>query len=361
MTTTTTEGMEMERNWADLPPQLVPLILKNLPDLCDFVRSRAVCRAWRSSSSISDLPRQFPWIIRIIGEGPDLELYSIALNKLYTIRVDCSSDTRLFGAASCFMLTGQEGDVDSFSLLNPLNNSEIFLPVLHDCNPHSLLLKYPWFSHLSYQIDDYMLVSDYELSVVCKPGDDKWDIIGPGHRSLYCCYYFQGLCFRVFVFIEIIDISSLEVLYVIPPPKDEEMLRLKGFAYPYLIESCGEILAVCCLESYKTMDYKFFIHRLEFGNGKGDPCWVKVSSIGDRILFFHFPAGTGRGFCLKASDFAGFKGNCIYFINKSTNYPSGHNQVINMYDIQNGETVFIDTPFDCGNLITWFMPTLNHI
>ena len=105
------------------------------------------------------------------------------------------------------------------------------------------------------------------------------------------------------------------------------------------------------------MDYKFYIHRLEFGNGKGNPCWVKLSSIGDRILFLQIHLGhRSCGLCLRASDFAGFKGNCIYFT-----FCAGHFNVVNMYDMGNGETTDINTPFGQEDYITWFMPTLTQM
>ncbi|KAF3335316.1 hypothetical protein FCM35_KLT19823 [Carex littledalei] len=122
-------------------------------------------------------------------------------------------------------------------------------------------------------------------------------------------------------------------LYVIPPPIYEDMSL-----GPYLVESCGDILAIGYKRDARWTNYKFFIHLLKFDNGKGNPCWVKLSSIGDRILFFDFPLSTGRGFGLRASDFAGFKGNCIYFVYNGIPYID-RVKLINMYDIENGSEV----------------------
>nr|CAB3467157.1 unnamed protein product [Digitaria exilis] len=44
--------------WADLPPELVAIVLRRLPTLADRVRLRAVCRAWRREP----LPVPFPWL-----------------------------------------------------------------------------------------------------------------------------------------------------------------------------------------------------------------------------------------------------------------------------------------------------------
>ncbi|XP_078154151.1 F-box protein At2g26160-like [Carex rostrata] len=359
------EIIEMERNWADLPMELFLLILKNIPDICVFVRSRAVCKPWRFSSSVSDLPPQFPWIFGV-SRGTDLQYYSIDSKKLHTIRARGSSSRRFFKPSGAYMLTSQIGDYNSFSLLNPLNNKEVHLPVRYDCDPCLFTINFSWSNPPIFQIDDYMYVSENEISVRCKPSDDNWEIIRPRvHECQYNCHYLMGFLFRVDFqtgVTKILDIINHRELYVIPPP-DYEKISKMYFGGPYLVESCGEILTIAYNQSYEGTHYKFYIHRLEFGNGKGNPCWVKLSTIGDRMLFFENPLGYGHAFSLSASDFAGLKGDCIYFINKVSTSSLGQTRVINMYDVENGETKFIDTPFNRKNntSISWFMPTLNHI
>ncbi|XP_078153160.1 putative F-box protein At1g44080 [Carex rostrata] len=350
----------IERKWADLLPEHFPLIQEKLPDICDFVRFRAVCKPWRFFSSISDLPPQFPWLFRQ-SKGPDLEFYSIAFNKLYTIRTRCPSVKFFFGCVGGYLLIGQANNADSFSLLNPLNNREVSLPVLHDSYSSNFASKFSWYNTLNFQIGDYLLFFENETSVRCKPGDDRWDIIGPRCKGQYWPYYFKGLLFMVECctgILKIMDVSAHKELYLIPPPK-YEITAQSYYVGPYLVESCGEILAIFHSHSYWCTDFKFYIHRLEFGNGKGNPCWVKLSSIGDRILFLQINLSWGsHGLCLRASDFAGFKGNCIYF---TFNQSAGHFSVVNMYDMGNGETTGINTPFGQEDYITWFMPTLTHM
>ncbi|KAF3332141.1 hypothetical protein FCM35_KLT03547 [Carex littledalei] len=357
---------ETERNWADLLPELFPLILKNLCDISDFIRYRAVCKTWCLSSSISDLPPQFPWIVKV-SEGPNLEFYSIALKKLYTIRSRCSSDKSLLGSTGSYMLTKQYGKPDSYSLLNPVSNSEVPLPVLHVCNLIWFPRMFTWYNPLSFQRDDYVFNTEMERLDGCKLDDDRWNIIRAGGRgSQYRCYYFKDLFFRVDSyneFTKVMDSSSHKELYDIPPPKYKKTYE-KSLRGPYLVESCGEILSVSHNHSYEWTNFKFSIHRLEFGNGKRNPCWVELSSIGDRILFFEITETFGRGFSLRVSDFTEFKGNCIYFINRLQALQSGY---LHMYDIENSKTILIDTPFAPFDLknhinhITWFMPTLKLI
>ncbi|KAF8732883.1 hypothetical protein HU200_015231 [Digitaria exilis] len=41
--------------WSDLPPELMGLVLKQLPSLVDRVRVRAVCRSWRTNAQLQPL------------------------------------------------------------------------------------------------------------------------------------------------------------------------------------------------------------------------------------------------------------------------------------------------------------------
>lgn len=164
----------------------------------------------------------------------------------------------------------------------------------------------------------------------------------------------------------VIDIGTHQEVYVIPPPKSGMT------CFSFLVESSGEILLVCYIHTYvrlinnyswssicsameihndnrRDKVHKFYIHRLEFGNGEGKPCWVKIKSIRDQMLFVDFVGR--RAFSLKASDFPGFNGNSIYFIDTKVHK-------IYKYDIKNGKTIPVDCPFDGRNGLTWFVPTL---
>ncbi|KAI4996530.1 hypothetical protein ZWY2020_051450 [Hordeum vulgare] len=54
-------------SWSDLPVDLLPLVLANLPNPADRARSRAVCRAWRSAVSHIERP-SLPWVAMWEGE-----------------------------------------------------------------------------------------------------------------------------------------------------------------------------------------------------------------------------------------------------------------------------------------------------
>ncbi|KAF3339435.1 F-box/kelch-repeat protein [Carex littledalei] len=334
-------------NWTDLPPDLLHLILAKLSDIsdiCDYIRLRAVCKSWRCSISVSDLPPQFPWIMKL-GDNKEslLEFYSFASKKVYTMHAPNSSNKSL-GLSS--MLVRQFGSDDLFSLvlckkscqfregycsfLNPVNNSEVYLPVVHDPEPSSF--RFCWSGPRSFHSENCVIFS-YGINrlAVCKSNGDKWDCIGGDLGYEYA--YLNGLLFTIEYwksgFTRVIDIGTRQEAYVIPPQES----TMRGI--PFLVESSGEILLVCYIHTYireiknyswsnicseleihndnrRDEVHKFYIHRLEFGNGEEKPCWVKVTSIGDQMLFIDFVAR--RAFSLKACEFPGFKGNSIYYI-----------------------------------------------
>ncbi|KAJ3686817.1 hypothetical protein LUZ61_015981 [Rhynchospora tenuis] len=120
----------------------------------------------------------------------------------------------------------------------------------------------------------------------------------------------------------------------------------------FLIESSGEVLLVTYL------DKKFEIHRLEIGNGKGDPHWVEVTSIGDRMLFLDFLKDYGYfSIRVRASDIWGLnlKGNCIYSITLKdrSQYASGY--AVERYDIETATTEYI---YEQKSDITWLQGSI---
>jgi len=59
--------MAQPLSWPDLPPELLGLVLKRLPNLADRVRLRAVCHPWRSNALLQPLPPPLPWLALLDG------------------------------------------------------------------------------------------------------------------------------------------------------------------------------------------------------------------------------------------------------------------------------------------------------
>ncbi|KAK9282438.1 hypothetical protein L1049_005355 [Liquidambar formosana] len=141
----------------------------------------------------------------------------------------------------------------------------------------------------------------------------------------------------------------------------------------YLVESGGELLMVVQTWSWERaglptlwgipphpplMTTKFNVFKLDL---RGH-CWIKVESLGDRMLFVGNSSGIS---VVSASYFSGFKGNCIYFIGgiftqfafmKNGPKPIGY---LGVYSLEEGN---IKSPFPRGSHSSgcfpfWFMPS----
>ncbi|KAF3339437.1 F-box protein [Carex littledalei] len=375
--------------WEDLPPDLLHPIMAKLSDICDLIRLRAVCKSWRCSISISDLPPQFPLILKLgDNKGCLLEFYSMASKKVYTMRAPISSQSfgitsmlvRQFGSDEQFsLLRCKQSDQFSegyFSFLNPVSNREVYLPVVND--PEPLGFRFHWSVPRSFHREKCVIFGcGINQLAVCKSDGDKWNCIGGDLGYEYA--YLNGFLFTIEYcksgFTRVIDIGTRQEAYVIPPPES----TMGGIQF--LVESSGEILLVCYVHTHiREIDHpyirggygyrmgihndnrseevhNFYIHRLEFGNGEGKPCWVKVTSIGDQLLFIDFVAR--QAFSLKASDFPGFNGNSLYFIHtRSKIIRHDLGCMIYRYDMENGKTISVNCPLDGWEGLMWFVPTL---
>ncbi|KAF8697604.1 hypothetical protein HU200_035790 [Digitaria exilis] len=111
--------------WSDLPPELLGLVLKQLPSLADRVRVRAVCRSWRTNAQLQTLPPALPWF----GE---IHRMTIPHDACYRGSVD-----------NWLFLVHNDGGC---SLMNPFSKTMLQLPKLatiwhtgSDMSPNSLV------------------------------------------------------------------------------------------------------------------------------------------------------------------------------------------------------------------------------
>ena len=54
-------------SWPDLQPELLGLVLRQLPSLADRVRLRAVCQTWHCNARLQPLPPPLPWLALLDG------------------------------------------------------------------------------------------------------------------------------------------------------------------------------------------------------------------------------------------------------------------------------------------------------
>ncbi|KAF3331393.1 F-box protein [Carex littledalei] len=267
--------MSSERDWTDLPPEVIHLISQKLPDLRYFIRCRAVCKRWFSSILLSDPPQQqLPWLIEYDEQYPkssplrkEMRFYSFVNSETCSIPIQESHRGKLYHRPGHSYLLVLDGA--TISLFNPLTNEEITLPQL----PSRPYLIMPVFRGAdpsrNWQLDITLLYDERCWRyVTIHPDKMRWQFVDNiCFRTCYC----DGMLFSTardctMVF----DAASGKQLYTIPPPNDDP------FTYCYLVESCGEILRVYLEHKYERSQiivpsFNFHLYKLNFEGGKEQP------------------------------------------------------------------------------------------
>lgn len=345
-----------KRDWLDLPMDLVTVITKKLRDLPDFTRFRAVCQTW-GSTPLYACPPQLPWLLEWQqGEEPfapvlerEQRFYSLSSGETGTIHVEETHWEKEYrGHCQGYLLLLHASD--GLSLFNPLTKDEISLPLIY-VNFH-----WPVGTSANQTRNEVVVVDrnfsepkEKEMWVYHHPDNKEWVSMDGFFNN--CCYW-NGMFFSTegsedtYVF----NVTSKKLLHKIPPPEGEIVsVGSQVSVNAYLVESRKEILRVSWhIDWYNYMhevrEPIFHFYRLDFHGVKGHPCWVKVSGIGDQMIFLD----ELNGFSISAKPFAGFQGNCIYFIHPRLRKP-------HRYDIKAGTVEPMPCPFEeC----TWFLPGL---
>ncbi|XP_078154659.1 putative F-box protein At4g22060 [Carex rostrata] len=333
-----------ERNWSELPQDILHLFSKKLPDISDFIHFRAVCKSWQLSVLVTNPPQQLPWLLerRQEGENPIIRFFCLSSGKVHTIACPSSCRVRLYGPGGRYLLAYHVGNNERY-LLNPLTHDQIHVPFINVLGSGFL---------------DYIGPDPIEGShIVVISGQSGWNTrcnmmgfwrpkagdwvnaegVGCSANAYYMGQYIRND--RQTRITNVIDIATKKMAYQVAPLEGTNHLLVSP---PIMVESGGKILRL--FQHYEGEQCHFDIYSLYFGDGKGKPCWVKITDIGDQILFLRF----NRGLSFRASNFAGFKRNCIYFVKNK--------QYLCRYDIGDGTTEVLPCPFD--SIETWFVPSL---
>ncbi|KAJ3672499.1 hypothetical protein LUZ60_007220 [Juncus effusus] len=341
-------------DWAELNPDLLRLIAKKLGDISNFVCFRVVCKNWRLVVRPHDCPPQLPWFLEYHPKWGYYSSYhkffSLYCKRHYTLDIPEAKEKSISGTANRYF---RIHEFLALSLFNPLTKSHFSIPHIENSTVGSLIYIGPYQNPNSNPNKDgdiaivfFYKRKDGSASVVFWRFVDKWlekvvEVEVPYTNSVA---YFQG---RFFVFdwktvkTRVFDVTTGDEVLVIP---------LEGIRFDYLIEGCGDLLGV--VKKSIRGQWQFEVYRLE-DRGRNSR-WVKITSgIDDRMLFLDGDR-TGRGLCLKASDFEGFRGNCIYFLSLSHEDAYAYN--LKRYDLESKETQAI--PHHHTFTGAWFVPTL---
>ncbi|KAJ3708074.1 hypothetical protein LUZ61_011779 [Rhynchospora tenuis] len=340
-------------DWSELLPDLLHLISKRLPDLSDFIRFRAVCKRWRSAAPTTDPPPQLPWYVETTYDNT-VRFKSLSTGKSVNITFfEVEWDAYHPGSSNGHILVSGS-NASNLSLLNPLTRNEIPLPLPPTDSIYHCLI-YTGLDPVR-SGDDVVLwwfSSEVVLTVgICRPGDQEWETIQLSGWANGQTYY-KGMYYVIEKdnpATKIMDIRTGATLSIIPPPICAS--TGKPFPLEYLIVSSEGLLGVSGYNgTHDIRDFKFEVYRLDDKNKVAR--WIKINSIGDRILFLD----NTKGFCLSTNEIEGFKGDCIYFITDMYEYDNIYNVrcPICRYDLKN-RTAEKAVSNSFRNMSHWFFP-----
>ncbi|KAJ4798940.1 F-box family protein [Rhynchospora pubera] len=337
----------MEPDWSQLPKDILLVASEKLISIVDYIQFRAVCRVWRSilPPTPYHLP-QFPWLMlpsdRNKSEGPDTSaqfFYDLADSRIHNIHLPETSKKE-YCSSSCSYVTLADGP--DVSLLNLITRETFNLPSLKTSPALAFRPFIPsyvrcqlgiWpYWHGSKKLTDPIIQKTLLLSdpsqdskcivmallknnwgaALCKIGDECWTLLDepPKHENY-----------------TVIDATYQNGLFYTISRKDIKVYNLRGLrsevvkidlplelAEYHLVDGTSDELLL--VAQHLTPDGQstrenFTIYKL---SKLGKPSWVKVTNIGERMIFlcrghnqcFSFPAnnlakGWGRNMLLSAS------------------------------------------------------------
>ncbi|KAJ1692741.1 hypothetical protein LUZ63_009439 [Rhynchospora breviuscula] len=351
-------------DWAELNHDLLHQIAKKVRDISDFVRFRAVCKQWCSAVHPSDLPPQLPYFIHCIRRSNssfDFQFRPLSFDKTYNLTVQISSSPKdcifLFGSFTGFVLLLYWKTPISGLILNPLTGFQAIIPIKIE----------DWFIPLYFgpscshdpnlaengiDLVGYLNESVVPKVILWRYTDGIWRKITEicyGHDD-YVVSYSSG---RVYIFsyetrnIRVVDVNNGNTVSLLPEVSSNQDQHY------CIVEACRDLIGVWSfLTKYNLyppeLDYKYELYQLK--DSGTNTSWAKVNDIGDRMLFYD---NQRKWLCLKASDFEGSKGNCMYTLTSSRT-----NHFVNCYSVTTKTTKQLHCFCENYYTGTWFLPSL---
>ncbi|XP_028776714.1 F-box protein SKIP23-like [Neltuma alba] len=358
------EAMDLRPDWSDLPSELWPKIAKSLHNHVDLVRFRSVCKSWRSSipSSLPNSPSLFPFQI----PHPINPSKFVFLSQSTIYRIESPHQPSSSHKGWLIKLEGQSNPSQSHALrlLNPLSDRKISKSRISSRRILNLLDYRAVELYKSYSLQECGFPikkvvffptscwSDVNDSVACciyqegklalfKRGDNQWRLVDDLNYYYDDVIVYKGQLYVTdrWGTISWIDTSSLKLIQYSPP--------LCGFGHKkHLVESCGNLFVVDRYYDseprrpyYEASVVNFKVYRLDEEWGT----WVDVKDLEDRV----FILGNSCNLSVSANDFAGYAGNCIFFIDIFD---------VRVYNLGDGSTMTLELD-PCTSKLFWPPPS----
>ncbi|KAK9075030.1 hypothetical protein SSX86_003349 [Deinandra increscens subsp. villosa] len=362
---------------SDLPPELHETIANKLKIHKDYIRFRAVCLSWRTSTPKipNHLPSQLPWLMlpRTTNQDPQSNLFlSIPDEKIHLIHLpedsDHSDHHRRCGSSHGWLVFLNE--TPSISIINPLTKSKQLLPPLssfpnvtsftpgkeeytiktldddlYTCSSKEMcdsFIKKVVFSTSpsNEKVDFYALAILNQTGdlAYCKKGDLSWKFIDDANSFCEDAIYYKECFYAVsrHGMIAKCDVkgASVNVSFI-------ETQRQNGGDMQYLVNWKDELLLVT---RYTELEFNMDQNKLDivYKTSEFQVCrlvnglkWECVSELDGHSLFLG--ENSSMAFC--ASDFPGCKRDCIYFTDDFSewNYDGANgSHDLGVYNVKNG-------------------------
>lgn len=386
--------MSVDHDWSELPPELLDTIVNKLINLRDYLRFRAVCSNWRSSTPATpkNLPCQFPWLMLPKNRSNRRGFFNLLDNKLHFLNLpEASNRRRRCGSSHGWLIIVDESP--SIFIINPLTKVTFNLPPLCQLpnvvnfdfysvgreftiqSPdgevytrnlkeiRDLFIKKVVLSHSPSRDPNFiavMILNETGELAYCKNGENSWKFIDEARFFAEDVIYFDGLFYAVH---KLGSIAVCDVSGDLPKVSFIETPRQIGGDIQYLVKTDDELLLVTrSLELdtdaayhqldvvYKTVEFRVFRLVLE------GPRWEKVDSLGEKMLFL----GENSSLALLASDYPGCEGNRIYFTDDycEANYDGVNgNHDLGYYNLEDGRIEALSCyPRNSHSMLRWPPP-----
>ncbi|XP_058752459.1 F-box protein SKIP23-like [Vicia villosa] len=318
--------------WADLPKEILNLISKQIENELDLVHFRSVCSSWRSSSipippnilfkfpliSYSDRPELLSDIINgenntpfcylsqccfLLIKPPQQQRTMQAMQRPWLIQITKNTRGKIklfppfitYHSSSPFLCDLRVLDFNKFPVVQLGSDFVINNQRSHFIAPEKVVAV---MRHGEKPAVLGIVRNAFFRKVIFRYHNEQWKVIENIAKHGDICV-FKGKFYAVdgsgrTVTVEHDDDGSGVELVDSPLIVGDRKL---------LVESDGELLLV---NIYDYLWFSVAVFRLDEKGKK----WVKLKSIGDRVLFL----GNEYLFCASASDLRVGKGNCVVFM-----------------------------------------------
>ncbi|KAK2364386.1 F-box family protein [Trifolium repens] len=298
-----------QRDWADLPAEILELILSRLI-VVDNVRASVVCKRWNSVGSSVRAGDQSPWLMYFPKTDLFYDFYDPVQRKTYSIEFPELDDRRVCYTKDGWLLLcrRQWSITQYFSLFNPFTREVIQLPrfertfctAAFSCAPTSAECVILNFKHIS---------STVVAISTCYPGANEWTTVNYRHSSFFVVSKWDKLVFSngLFYCLSVAGwlgvYNPLEftwrVLEIRPPKCLVENYITKNWKKGKFItahEGNIFVIHICCGED--PIIFKLDQALME---------WKEVKTLGGVTLFASFLSSHSRTYI------TGIMRNSVYF------------------------------------------------